>query len=133
MRTQIAAQLKASHPHPVTSKCQIEKEGRQDYYCVGGTLVANYTTAANPRIPSAYEIAAAIRVLAPAQQYPHTFAQKIIRFNDDGQFDEAWQLLDLALDSQPLPAYCPPAPEEEPAPKDEEIGFGEAKVAAEEA
>jgi hypothetical protein len=102
MRTQVASRLKASHSRPVTSKQAASESHRQGYYCVGGTLVANYITSANPRIPCGDDIAAAIRVLAPSQRYPYSFALRIIGYNDSEDFEKAWDMLDQALAGEPL-------------------------------
>ena len=109
MRSQIANQLKQSHPAPVTSSQYVPGEG---YYCIGGALVDTYgplepngLQSYNTKMPSAEHIEAAIKHLAPAQRFSASYAAAIMQYNDSGYFNEAWEMLDLALagaDSQPL-------------------------------
>jgi hypothetical protein len=100
MRTQLVANLEAAYPDPIASQSYRPSEGQ---YCVGGALTHAYGKGKRPKMPRTGTLAATIYHLAPRQRHTYTYALAILRYNDAGRFQEAWQLLDAALAGEPAP------------------------------
>jgi len=90
----LTTEIRSKYPHPVKSENNLNDPG---CYCVGGacTLHAGYGI----RFPLSNEIANAILKYNKSVNYEQAkvYGMCIVELNDKGNFDGAWEILNLAL------------------------------------
>lgn len=90
-------EIRARYPRPVIALAR-----HPEAYCVGSAL-CRFTGVKDPQFPWHQEIGKALRVLNPflPDDMALYFATRIVRNNDDGKFDAAWEVVREALAWRP--------------------------------
>lgn len=102
MKIPISQTIRAQYPHPRTVS-----DGAKGHdlcgYCVGGAFIYYYSMATwlvlRHGFPGGHDLARGLQEKNPALDWKQAnrYAWKIIKHNDDQDFDGAWHTLDLAL------------------------------------
>ncbi len=103
MKEKLSAwKIREQFPRPAEATC-----GFQGDYCVGGALSLFLARKESPPIaelpfPNELELSDTIQKVNPdlTPQEAYSYAEDIIFFNDKGEFEKAWEILQKALQEE---------------------------------